>query len=181
MAIGRKTKRTPEVEQRIFDALRTGNTRKDASHYGGISQETFLQWFHRFPEFAESVTRAESDAAIRNVAMLQKAATGYDKTETKTVQKIAFREREILHPDGRRETIKEPYPYTETTTTVSKEFDWRAAESWLKRRRRDEWGDSLAFGKMSDEQLISYITGSIDAGASRGAGGSGEEGPASTG
>ncbi|BCM88740.1 hypothetical protein IAD21_00582 [Abditibacteriota bacterium] len=26
---------------------------------------------------------------------------------------------------------------------AAKEGDWRAAESWLKRRRRDEWGDNV--------------------------------------
>ena len=32
--------------------------------------------------------------------------------------------------------------------------DWRAAESWLKRRRRDEWGDSLNFTSKSDTDLL---------------------------
>ena len=32
--------------------------------------------------------------------------------------------------------------------------DWRAAESWLKRRRRGEWGDSIDIRKLDDETII---------------------------
>jgi hypothetical protein len=40
--------------------------------------------------------------------------------------------------------------------------DWRAAESWLKRRRREDWGDGIAvrYERMTNEQLASYIAGS---------------------
>lgn len=40
---------------------------------------------------------------------------------------------------------------------TGKEPDWRAAESWLKRRRREEWGDSLDVRKLSDEQIASLL------------------------
>jgi len=37
--------------------------------------------------------------------------------------------------------------------------DWRAAETWLKRRRRKEWGDSLKIdlGDLTNEQLIALL------------------------
>ena len=48
--------------------------------------------------------------------------------------------------------------------------DWRAAESWLKRRRRDDWGDRLDLGKLTDEQVIRLLE-------SEAATGGGEAGP----
>lgn len=38
---------------------------------------------------------------------------------------------------------------------ATKGDDWRAAESWLKRRRRDEWGDALNLTNKSDYDLLS--------------------------
>jgi hypothetical protein len=107
---GRKTKRTPEVEKRILDALRVGATQKDACAAAGISWETFDEWCKAFPEFSESVTRAEGACAALMAATIYQAAR--------------------------------------------EQKDWRAAESWLKRRRREEWGDSLDLRKLSDEDLI---------------------------
>lgn len=54
---------------------------------------------------------------------------------------------------------------------TGKEPDWRAAESWLKRRRREEWGDSLDLRKLSDDQIAGLL---IREAAARG----GEEGGA---
>ena len=39
--------------------------------------------------------------------------------------------------------------------------DWRAAESWLKRRRRDEWVDHLSLSRLSDEDVIALATGGV--------------------
>lgn len=39
--------------------------------------------------------------------------------------------------------------------------DWRAAEAWLKRRRRDEWGDNLSLNRLSDADLIALATGGV--------------------
>ncbi len=46
------------------------------------------------------------------------------------------------------ETVTDGYdknglPIQSTKTVRRTEFDWRAAESWLKRRRRPEWGDNV--------------------------------------
>jgi hypothetical protein len=71
---GQPTKYTPDRVSRILDALREGNTRKVAGHAGGISHETFSQWLHRHPEFAESVTCAESDAERKAVQAVLSAA-----------------------------------------------------------------------------------------------------------
>lgn len=116
---GRKTKRIPEIEKRILDALRTGSSQKDALDAAGVSVPTFHEWRHKFPEFAEAVTRAEGQCATVMAATMYQAAR-----EAK---------------------------------------DWRAAESWLKRRRRSEWGDSLDIDlrKLSDEELIARAAAAL--------------------
>lgn len=32
--------------------------------------------------------------------------------------------------------------------------DWRASESWLKRRRKDDWGDNVTVANLSDDELL---------------------------
>jgi transposase len=71
---GRPTKRTPETEKRLLDALRAGNTRRASCAYAGISDETFANWCKRFLEFLEAVEKAEADAEVRHVANIAKAA-----------------------------------------------------------------------------------------------------------
>lgn len=98
---GRKTKRTPEVEKRILDALRVGATQKDAAAAAGIGENTLDEWKRNFQDFRDAVTRAEGACAARMAARIYQEAT-------------------------------------------ASEGDWRAAESWLKRRRRNEWGDNVS-------------------------------------
>lgn len=71
--VGRPTKRTPEREQRLLEALRAGNTRKAACHYAGIGEETFARWL-RIGDFGDSVKKAEADAEVRHVANIARAA-----------------------------------------------------------------------------------------------------------
>lgn len=54
--------------------------------------------------------------------------------------------------------------------TESEPGDWRAAESWLKRRRRQDWGDSIDIRKLDDETLLRLLAaegGSETPGADR--------------
>ena len=71
---GRRTKYTPDRVKRIVDALRAGNTRKAASAYGGVDQDTFSRWEHRYTDFADAVEKAESEAEIGHVANILKAS-----------------------------------------------------------------------------------------------------------
>lgn len=72
---GRPSKRTPEREARLYEALRAGNTRRAACAYAGIDQDTLANWMRKFSDFSEAIEKAESDAEIRNVAIIQKAAS----------------------------------------------------------------------------------------------------------
>lgn len=73
--MARPTKRTPERETRLIEALRAGNTRRAACAYAGIDQDTLANWLRRWSDFSDLVQKAEADAEIRNVAIIQKAAS----------------------------------------------------------------------------------------------------------
>lgn len=69
--IARPTKRTPEVEKRITDALAGGASRRLACEYAGISQETFSVWCKRYLDFLEAVTRAEAQCEMSAILSLR--------------------------------------------------------------------------------------------------------------
>lgn len=84
--MGRPTKLTPEVQQRVLQAIAGGNTRKDAAAYAGISITTLEDWIGRgrgrghrpahavYVAFVDAIEKAEAQAVVRNVAIIQKAA-----------------------------------------------------------------------------------------------------------
>ena len=82
MAGGRPGKLTPEVQQRIVQAVASGNYLETAAAYGGITYTTFNNWMHRGEErkgenyvaFFEAVKKAEADAEVLRVARISKAA-----------------------------------------------------------------------------------------------------------
>lgn len=73
--MARPTKRTPDRENRLMEALRAGNTRRASCAYAGISESSLASWLERFPDFRDAIEKAEADAEIRNVAIIQKAAS----------------------------------------------------------------------------------------------------------
>ncbi len=123
--VGRPTKRQKERVDRLVQVLRTGNTRRAACQFAGISETTLADWISNFPDFREMVERAESEAEVRNVAIVQKAAQERDvvTVKVKTVQ-----------------TAEGPVTITEKTT--KREMDWKAAAWWLGRRRPRDWGST---------------------------------------
>ena len=80
--MGRPTKLTPEVQDRIIQALKAGNYVETAAEYAGIGKTTFYRWMEQgakasrgiYREFRDAVTRARAEAEARNVAIIQKAA-----------------------------------------------------------------------------------------------------------
>jgi hypothetical protein len=120
--MARPTKYTPERARAIVDRLRTGATRTASVLASGIDYTTFLAWLKRYPSFANDVARAEAEVEARYAAVLFQAAAPHDVVEVT----------ETTGPDG-----------TTIRTTTRREFDWRAALEWLRRRRREEWGDLM--------------------------------------
>jgi transposase len=78
--MGRPSKLTPEVQERICQAIRAGNYYEAACAYAGIGYSTFRAWMlkgekaksGKYREFMEAVTRAEYEAEVRMVAQWQK-------------------------------------------------------------------------------------------------------------
>lgn len=91
---GRNSKLTPDVQGRIVEALKHGNYQDAAAAYAGISEATFHNWMNRgreesrrladgekpttretpYLEFLEAVEKARSEAEVRNVMYIQRAA-----------------------------------------------------------------------------------------------------------
>jgi hypothetical protein len=82
--MGRPTKLTPEVQDKIVAAIRAGNYQETAASYAGISEKTFYEWMNRglsddpseshFGEFREAVEKAKAAAEVRDVILIDKAA-----------------------------------------------------------------------------------------------------------
>jgi hypothetical protein len=72
--MSRTTKLTPEIQERIGEALRIGATHKHAAAYGGISETTFYEWLNRNPAFAEFIRAREGDASLYLLGLVSRAA-----------------------------------------------------------------------------------------------------------
>lgn len=93
--MARPTACTPATIAAIAQAISAGNAREVAAAYAGVTATTFYNWqargkkeqAHRvrpnakpheaeqpFFEFIEAIEKAESDAEVRNVAIIQQAA-----------------------------------------------------------------------------------------------------------
>lgn len=72
--MARRCKLTPEVQQRICDALGVGATYEHAAAFGGIAYETLNEWRKSKPQFSEALKDAEGRAAVALLAKIQKAA-----------------------------------------------------------------------------------------------------------
>jgi transposase len=71
---GRPSKRTPEREKRLLDAIRAGSTRKAACAYAGISDETLANWCRRSLDFLDALARAEAEYEVKCNAIISQAA-----------------------------------------------------------------------------------------------------------
>jgi len=72
--LGRPSKYTPEVVNKICQFLQAGNTRRASCLCAGISEDTFANWMNSFTDFSDSVKKAEAEAEARNVAIINLAS-----------------------------------------------------------------------------------------------------------
>lgn len=78
--MGRPSKLTPKVQQKLVDAIKSGNYYDAACSYAGIDYSTFRRWMEKgeqqrkgkFRDFCEAIKKAEAEAEIRIVALWQK-------------------------------------------------------------------------------------------------------------
>jgi hypothetical protein len=71
---GQPTKRSPERETAILNALRVGNTRRASARGAEITEDTLANWMRADPAFFGAVEHAEAEAARRFVGNIAKAA-----------------------------------------------------------------------------------------------------------
>jgi len=79
--MGRPSKLSPEIQERICSALRGGNYESAAAAAGGVGSSTFHRWMERgrtagsgqYRDFWVAVTRAREDAELRLVELWQEA------------------------------------------------------------------------------------------------------------
>lgn len=78
---GRKSKLTPETQERLVQAISVGSTYEHACLYAGIDYSTFAAWMasaadgdKRFIEFSEAIKQAEGRALVKWQALIDKAA-----------------------------------------------------------------------------------------------------------
>lgn len=74
--MARKSKYTPDVVDKLTQAIRLGATYQLACDYAGISHETFAQWRNTKPEFSETIKLAEGEGAVKHLANIDRAANG---------------------------------------------------------------------------------------------------------
>lgn len=139
---GPPTKRTPEVERLIIEGLRAGLSERAAAGRVKVDEAQVRRWRLRFARFAADCDAAEAEAEARFTATIAQAAAPHDVVKTITTQTA----------DG--ETVRQE---------VTREFDWRAAESWLKRRRRVDWGDNINVDL--DAEVARYLALLVDKGS----------------
>ena len=120
---GRHTKMTPERQEKILQCIALGMSKKSASAYSGISQDTFYEHVKRFPEFSERVNQAMAKFEARHLSVINKAA----------MPKIITKEREKHGYSG--EGKRRQFGVVERTTerTKKEEVEWMAS-AWLLER-----------------------------------------------
>lgn len=73
--MGRKSKYTPDVVQRLTLAIGLGATYELACHYAGIHPDTFYTWMKAKPDFSDAIKQAEGQAVTKWLAKIEQAAS----------------------------------------------------------------------------------------------------------
>jgi Bacteriophage Sf6, terminase small subunit-like len=87
--MARPTKYSEQVVTDICQALQAGAPIRIACGYAGIDEATYHRWQERFSEFRERSTRARYGQAVRNLALIQKAAPE-DFRAAETALRLSF-------------------------------------------------------------------------------------------
>lgn len=79
--MGRPTKLTQAISDKIVEAILAGNYQDAAARYAGIDPATFYRWMQKgdgsddhYGEFREAVENAKAAAEVENVAIIRRAA-----------------------------------------------------------------------------------------------------------
>lgn len=94
---GAKSKRTPETQAKLIEALKLGATNVIACQYAGIAETTFYAWMAENVEFSQSIEKARAYAAVDALRTIQKA-----RREGQWQSAAWLLERRYPHEYGRR-------------------------------------------------------------------------------
>jgi hypothetical protein len=72
--MGRRSKHTAEVEQRIFEAIEMGLSYKHAALYAGIGERTFHTWMEENQQFQQAIRAREGKGALALMERIQNAS-----------------------------------------------------------------------------------------------------------
>ena len=154
---GRPTKLTPEVQRTIAQAIRANAYPETAAALAGIDRDSFYEWLKRgakeesgpYREFSDTIKGALAVGQMRDLAVIDKAANGYDVEKTKTLAK-----------DWIDDAGKKVGNVVETTTERHREFAWQAAAWRLERRFPRLWGrtDRPEVSDLPEERPLATVT-----------------------
>ena len=127
MPAGRPSKFTPEVADRIVEAVGLGASCEAAARAGGVHRMTFRRWLAKgraatrgkFCDFCARIEAAEDRTSIDYLAAIDRSVL-----ETTTIENTTIRQ--LPNGDERREIARETRPP-----------NTKAAMWWLERRLKD--------------------------------------------
>ena len=74
--MARPTKKTPDIESKLFKALGNGMSRESACQFAGIQRDTLLNWTKASDHFSAKVEKIESGWELK---MIEAATNGITK------------------------------------------------------------------------------------------------------
>ncbi len=73
--MGRPTKHSPELQSRLVEVFRLGQTSiEDACAYVGIARSTYHRWMQDNQDFSDAIQKARAEAVVGYLAVIRKAA-----------------------------------------------------------------------------------------------------------
>lgn len=137
---GRKPDLNPAVQEFVCQAIRAGTPPETAAVYAGIHRATYYRWMQRgqdrpgaYRDFRDAVQKALADFEVRNVTIVQQAATknwvaAMTLLERRFPERWGRRDRAPLTPEIEREAEA-----ISRETGVAKETVVRDIRDYLKR------------------------------------------------
>jgi hypothetical protein len=104
MRMGRPTKLTPEIQERIVGLIRDGNAGETAAEAVGVRAATFYEWLARgegthsrddpdgiYADFADAVTLARADAEVVAVKCLRRGMDTDPRLSVEWLKRARFK------------------------------------------------------------------------------------------
>lgn len=116
--MARRSKFTPETQQRIVDAIALGATYELAAKSAGVTYDTLNEWRKTRPQFSEAIEKAEGAAAAKWLAAIETAAA-------EGAWQAAAWKLERRYPRDYGRTVTEQQHSGSVGVTVRYDNDWR--------------------------------------------------------